>query len=183
MGQPQFLPTKFLSFAVDADGDGRRDIWTSEVDTLGSIANFLKSNGWQGDRDWGFEARIPKSVSCAMECPDQGMAIDDWVALGVTRISDRPFPDHERTRPGFLMMPAGRYGPAFITTENFYVLKTYNESDLYALFIGHLADRMRWNNAFVAPWRSLSGFNRGDVHACGFASRTQDMMSGRGQTD
>jgi len=165
LGQPQFLPSKYLAFAVDGDGDGRRDIWNSEADTLASIANFLRRSGWQSERDWGFEARVPEGMSCAMEGPDRGMAIDEWIGLGVTRVSGRPFPDHERKGAGFLLMPAGRYGPAFIATENFYVLKAYNESDLYALFIGHLADRMRSGGAFVAPWADVGGFSRGDVHA------------------
>jgi lytic murein transglycosylase len=165
LGQPQFLPTKYLAFAADGDGDGRRDIWNSVPDTLASIARFLKENGWQSGRDWGFEAVVPETVSCALEGPDRGMAIDQWVRLGVTRVAGRHFAESERQRTGYLMMPAGRHGPAFIATENFYVLKAYNESDLYALFIGHLADRMRGGGPFVAGWRDVSGFGRTGVHA------------------
>ncbi|HQF31707.1 MAG TPA: lytic murein transglycosylase, partial [Hyphomicrobiales bacterium] len=79
---------------------------------------------------------------------------------GVARVAGKAFPDSERKGDGFLLMPAGRHGPAFIATENFYVLKAYNESDLYALFIGHLADRMRGGKPFVAPWANVEKVNR-----------------------
>ena len=163
MGHPQFLPSKYLRFAVDFDGDGRRDIWNSVPDSLASIANFLKANGWQSGRDWGFEAIIPQSISCALEGPEQGMKISEWVKRGAKRVSGRKFPKGELKRTGYLLMPAGRSGPAYIATKNFYILKTYNESDLYALFIGHLADRFGANKRFVGKWSKVSGFNRRDV--------------------
>ena len=164
MGHPQFLPSKFLKYAVDFDGDGRRDIWRSVPDSLASIAKFLKGSGWQPGRDWGFEATIPQNISCALEGPEQGRKISDWVTSGAERVSGRPFPKTELKRIGFLLMPAGRAGPAYIATKNFYVLKAYNESDLYALFIGHLADRFASNKRFVGRWKKFSGFNRGDVY-------------------
>jgi len=163
LGQPQFLPSKFLEFAVDFDGDGRRDIWNSVPDTLASIANYLGRNGWRKGRDWGFEADIPAGVSCALEGPDKGMKVKAWVARGVRRVKGRRFPASEMRKTAYLLMPAGRFGPAFIATPNFYTLKTYNESDLYALFIGHLADRMGRNTAFVRKWAKFSGFSRRDV--------------------
>jgi lytic murein transglycosylase len=164
LGQPQFLPTKFLTLAVDFDGDGRRDIWDSVPDTLASIANYLKKSGWQPGRDWGFEANVPASVSCALEGPDLGKTFAEWVRLGVTRPSGRPFPAREMKRKGFLLMPAGRKGPAFIATQNFYTLKEYNESDLYALYIGNLADRFGKGGNFYGKWGRIGGFNRRDVH-------------------
>ncbi|MEI2383683.1 lytic murein transglycosylase [Breoghania sp. JC706] len=161
LGGPQFLPSKFLKYAVDFDGDGKRDIWNSVPDTLASIANYLKQHGWQTGRDWGFEAAIPDSLSCALEGPEQGRPISRWIAAGARRISGRPFPEHERPRTGYLLMPAGRLGPAFIATPNFYVLKAYNESDAYALFIGHLGDRLAYSNKpLVAPWRDPGDFSR-----------------------
>lgn len=165
LGQPQFMPSKFLEFSVDFDGDGRRDIWRSVPDTLASIANFLKQHGWQTGRDWGFEAKIPSRISCTLEGPEQGMPIYKWVKRGAKRISGRPFPKSELKRTGFLLMPAGRYGPAFIATTNFYVIKKFNESDLYALFIGHLADRFRTNKPFIGKWAKLGGFSKRDVQA------------------
>ena len=163
MGHPQFLPTKYLQHAVDFDGDGKRDIWNSVPDSLASIANFLRAAGWQPGRDWGFEAVIPQNISCALEGPEQGRRISKWVGYGAKRVKDRKFPASELKRTGFLLMPAGRAGPAYIATKNFYVLKAYNESDLYALFIGHLADRFGKNAPFVGKWAKVSGFNRLEV--------------------
>lgn len=166
LGQPQFLPTSYLQHAYDADGDGRADIWTSQVDTLASIANYLANHGWVKGRDWGFEVAVPDSISCALEGPDRGMRIADWAKMGVKRTNGRPFPDHEARQDGFLLMPAGRSGPAFIVTPNFYVLKAYNESDLYALFVGHSADRITYGDrAFAASWSPTERMLRADIAA------------------
>lgn len=166
LGQPQFLPTSFLDHAVDFDGDGVPDIWNSTPDTLASIANYLAHYGWVKGRDWGFEVRVPDSVSCALEGPDRGKKISEWVALGIERVSGKPFPKNELRAEGFLLMPAGRSGPAFIVTPNFYVLKEYNESDLYALFIGHGADRIAsGDRQFAGAWGKVGGLYRSDVAA------------------
>lgn len=163
MGHPQFLPTAYLKYAVDHDGDGHANIWTSVPDALASIANYLSQNGWRGDRDWGFESDIPRSISCTWGGPDQGRPIAEWNRLGAQRVAGRSWPQSELSRHGYLMMPSGRLGPTFVVTENFYVLKTYNESDLYALYIGHLADRYGKNRGFVGKWQPVGGFSRGDV--------------------
>ncbi|WP_182086052.1 lytic murein transglycosylase [Aureimonas sp. ME7] len=174
LGQPQFMPTKFRKLAVDFDGDGRRDIWNSVPDTLASIANYLRQSGWQPGRDWGFEAKVPASVSCTLEGPDQGRPIADFAKAGVARVSGRPFPAGEMRATGHLLMPAGRFGPAFVATPNFYTIKEYNNSDLYALFIGHLADRMGGAGPFAGEWRKVSGLTRGDV------GRLQEKLVARG---
>jgi lytic murein transglycosylase len=162
MGQPQFLPTSYLKHAVDFDGDGKRDIWNSVPDTLASIANYLKQYGWQGGRDWGFEVVVPAQVTCALEGPDRGKAIGEWAAMGIARADGKRFPKGE----GFLMMPAGRNGPAFLVTQNFYVIKEYNESDLYALFIGHVGDRIAGGpKGFAGAWGKVGGLYRSDVAA------------------
>ena len=163
LGQPQFLPSAYLKYAVDFDGDGTADIWDSVPDTLASIANYLAKHGWVRGRDWGFEAVVPSSVTCALGGPDENRTVADWAAMGVKRVKGRRFPAHELTGRGYLLFPAGRYGPAFVTTPNFYVLKTYNESDAYALFVGHLADRIGGGGAFVGRWRPIEGFNRQEV--------------------
>ena len=166
LGQPQFLPTSYLKYAVDADGNGRADIWGSQVDTLASIANYLASHGWVKGRDWGFEVTVPDNVSCALEGPDRGKRISEWAAMGVARVSGRPFPEHEARQEGFLLMPAGRSGPAFIVTPNFYVLKEYNESDLYALFVGHAADRIAYGDRrFAGSWGQVAKLYRSDIAA------------------
>ncbi|TLP68836.1 lytic murein transglycosylase [Parasedimentitalea maritima] len=164
LGQPQFMPTNFLEYAADGDGDGRADIWGSEDDTIASIGTYLDRHGWVSGRDWGFEVTVPSSVSCTLEGPDQGQSIAKWEKMGITRVSGRPFPKHELKGEGYLLMPAGRSGPAFIVTPNFYVLKEYNKSDLYALFVGHVGDRIQYGvGDFSARWGAVGGLYRSDV--------------------
>lgn len=164
MGQPQFLPSSYLDHAVDFDGDGKRDIWNSVPDTLASIANYLANSGWVRGRDWGFEAVIPEGVTCALEGPDRARPIRDLTGMGIIRISGRPFPDHERAASGMVLVPAGTSGPEFVVTPNFYVIKEYNNSDLYALFIGNLADRIaHGGGAFVTPWKDQGSMLRSDI--------------------
>ncbi|MEZ5791931.1 MAG: lytic murein transglycosylase [Nitratireductor sp.] len=164
LGQPQFLPTSYLEHAADGDGDGRADIWNSQTDTLASIAGYLRHHGWQAGRDWGFEVTVPASVSCTLEGPDQGKTTAQWTSLGVKRISGKPFPAAEMAKETFLLMPAGRLGPAFLVTPNFYVIKDYNQSDLYALFIGNAADRIQWGGgAFVANWTPIDKLYRSEI--------------------
>ncbi len=166
LGQPQFMPSSFLTYAADGNGDGRADIWGSADDTLASIANYLARHGWVTGRDWGFEVTVPNTVSCALEGPDQGRPIRDWAAMGITRVSGKPFPAHELAGEGYLMMPAGRNGPAFVVTPNFYVLKEYNKSDLYALFVGHVGDRIQFGvGDFSGRWGKVGGLYRSDIAA------------------
>lgn len=174
LGQPQMLPSKYLDFAVDFDGDGRRDIWGSVPDSLASIANYLKTHGWRSGRDWGFEVEVPAGVSCALEGPDRGRPISAWIEMGVRRVAGREFSAAERSKTGYLVMPAGRYGPAFLATENFYVLKEYNESDVYALYVGHLADRFSGSRRFIGAWRGVDGLSRSAVR------RMQERMIAKG---
>lgn len=157
LGQPQFMPSNYLAYATDGDGDGRVDIWQSEPDTLASIAFYLKQYGWNPGRDWGFEVSVPDTVSCSLEGLDNGRPIQEWLSMGITRGSGRLFPNPEINEVGYLLMPAGRYGPAFIVTSNFYVLKEYNESDVYALFVGHVADRIKYGvGDFTGGWDNLN---------------------------
>ncbi|TGQ88125.1 lytic murein transglycosylase [Mesorhizobium sp. M8A.F.Ca.ET.208.01.1.1] len=164
LGQPQFMPTSFLKHAVDFDGDGRVDIWNSTPDVLASIANYLVHYGWVRGRGWGFEVIVPESVSCSLEGPDQGKKISQWAAMGIERVGGKAFPASELKAEGFLLMPAGRSGPAFIATPNFYVLKQYNTSDLYALFIGHGADRIAHGDQnFSGSWGPVGDLHRSDI--------------------
>jgi lytic murein transglycosylase len=159
LGLPQFLPTTFLAYAVDYDGDGRRDIWSSVPDALASIANYLARHGWDSSLGWGEEAFLPADVPCTLEGPHQGLAVADWRRLGVD-VAGRP----RETR--FLLLPAGRLGPAFLVTGNFYVLKAYNESDVYALYVGHLADRIAGRSTpFTARWQPIGALTHGEIQA------------------
>lgn len=164
LGQPQFMPTSFLNHAADGDGDGKADIWRSQADTIASIANYLRHYGWQAGRDWGYEIALPEDVSCTLEGPDRGRPLSGWEAMGIRRVSGKPFPQAEQGGEMFLMLPAGRYGPAFLVTPNFYVIKDYNESDLYALFVGHVGDRIAYGvGDFSADWGAVGGLYRSDV--------------------
>jgi lytic murein transglycosylase len=166
LGQPQFMPTSYLKYAVDFDKDGHPDIWNSVPDSLASIAHYLAKEGWSKGRDWGFEVSIPANVSCAQEGPDLAKPISAWASTGITRISGRAFPSSELRAPGMMLLPAGRNGPEFIVTPNFYVLKQYNNSDLYALFIGNLADRIAYGaGPFQARWGDVGKMLRSDVLA------------------
>lgn len=164
LGQPQFMPSSFLKYAVDADGDGHRNIWTSVPDSLASMANFLAQKGWQRGRDWGFEVTIPANVSCAQEGPDLAKPMSAWAATGIRRVSGKAFPKADLSASTMMMVPAGTHGPEFLVTPNFYVIKEYNNSDLYALFIGNLADRIAYGaSGFSAPWGNVGHMLRSDV--------------------
>ncbi len=164
LGQPQFMPSSYARYAVDFDGDGRADIWNSVPDTLASIAHYLALKGWSRGRDWGFEVSIPQNVSCAQEGPDLAKPISTWAGMGIRRVSGKTFPAAEQRVDGMMLVPAGRHGPEFIVTPNFYVLKEYNNSDLYALFIGNLADRIAYGaGAFEGSWGPVGKMLRSDV--------------------
>jgi len=163
MGQPQFLPSKFLDFAVDGDGDGKRDIWNSVPDSLSSIANFLKGHGWKSGVAWGAEIMEASAPACTLEGPDQGAPLSAWAERGARPANGR-LPASLKDE-AFLLMPAGTAGPAFLVSQNFYVLKSYNNSDLYALFIGQIADRLRGGSPIKGGWAPVGGFDRGDVQA------------------
>ena len=114
MGQPQLLPSKFLRYAVDGDADGRRDVWHSVPDSLASIANYLREHGWKPDVRWGFEASLPQAVACTLEGPRQGRPMQEWLRLGLTPAAGGTSPEWNGNTTAFLVMPAGRLGPAFL---------------------------------------------------------------------
>ncbi|MGF9693883.1 lytic murein transglycosylase [Rhizobium sp. 0TCS1.26] len=166
LGQPQFMPSSYAKYAVDFDGDGRADIWDSVPDTLASIAHYLALKGWQRGRDWGFEVTIPARLSCAQEGPDLAKPLSAWAATGIERVGGKAFPAHEAKADGMMLVPAGRHGPEFLVTPNFYVLKEYNNSDLYALFIGNLADRIAHGaGSFQGQWGAVGKMLRSDVQS------------------
>ena len=142
MGYTQLLPSDFESYGVDFDGDGRRDIWNSVPDALASAGNSLKTQGWDGSVSWGYEVTLPKGFDCTLQGPHQSRPVADWLKLGVARVKGQDFPADKLGKQGFLVLPAGLKGPAFLATENFSVLKLYNNSDVYAIFVGHVADMM-----------------------------------------
>ncbi|MBO0742021.1 MAG: lytic murein transglycosylase [Hyphomicrobiaceae bacterium] len=154
MGLTQFMPSEFYALAYDLDGDGRADIWNSVPDALGSAANQLRAKGWVPNQSWGYEVRLPRDVSCLQEGPDNARSVAEWMRLGVARIAGA-FPDQALDQQAFILTPAGAYGPAFLALENFLVIKRYNMSDLYALFVGNLGDRIAGGGPFVTPWADI----------------------------
>jgi membrane-bound lytic murein transglycosylase B len=147
MGQTQFMPTNFMDYAVDFDGDGRRDIWTNVPDVLASTANYFAkaAGGWKMGVPWGFEVIVPKGF----DLMKSRATFDEWSKLGLKRADGKAFPGNG---DGILFFPTGLPGPAFIVTSNFDVIKDYNDSDVYALAIGHLSDLMQGGGPFKTPW-------------------------------
>lgn len=162
MGYTQFMPSDFDKYAVDFDGDGRRDIWRSLPDALASTGNSLHSQGWDESTTWAYEVILPKGLDCSLQGPDKARPLAEWVKLGVARVKNRAFPPEKLKEPMFLVLPAGTKGPAFLATNNFSVLKLYNNSDLYAIFVGHVADMISGSEpaGFVAEWQPVDRFPR-----------------------
>lgn len=162
-GLTQIMPTEYLTFAVDGDLDGRKDIWRSVADSMATTANVLKDRGWRSsEKSWGYEViGRNRPINCLMEGVENRWPLRRWMTeFGVQRV-----PRRDLDRPGFpnpdnlayLVMPAGARGPAFLATANFDVLRRYNPSELYALFVGHLGDRIGCDTektecGFYAPW-------------------------------
>src|SRR5690606_26792013 len=152
IGLTQLTPDEFLTFALDADNDGRKDIWRSEVDALASTANVLKHRGWRGDlKTWGYEIELPDAENSPFDCTLEGRftrkSFHEWTGIYGLRRARRgkdgnrlPFPKLDQE--GYVVAPAGTRGPVFLVTENFDVLRAYNMSDNYSIFVGHVADRI-----------------------------------------
>jgi len=178
MGQTQFMPSSYLAYAVDFEGAGRRDIWTSAPDAIGSTANFLAAHGWTRDIPWGFEVKLPEGFDLTDADSSKPAPFCAFAARGVTRADGGAFP---KAGEGRLFLPAGLRGPILLITGNFDVIKAYNASTSYALAVGLLGDAIVGGKTLVAPWptadRSLSmdqvrrlqaklkqiGYNPGDV--------------------
>jgi lytic murein transglycosylase len=152
MGLTQFLPSEFYKFAVDFDGDGRRDIWTSVPDALASAAQQLVGKGWQRGTRWAYEVRAPKDVDCTIGVPEMTRPLGEWLKRGFVPTHGRNPSAAELAEPASVLLPEGTYGPAFLTLKNYYVIKEYNFSDLYVLFVGHLSDRISDPRPFETPW-------------------------------
>jgi lytic murein transglycosylase len=152
LGMTQFLPSEFYKYAVDFDGDGRTDIWHSVPDALASAAKQLAGKGWQAGERWAYEVRAPQNADCSIGVPEITMPIGEWLKRGFVPAKDRKLNAAELALTASLLQPEGTYGPSFLTPKNYYVIKDYNFSDLYALFVGHLSDRIAGSSAFEAPW-------------------------------
>src|SRR5690348_12679300 len=186
-GATQFMPTAFKRYAVDADGDGRRDVVDDPADLIASTANNLKKDGWQTGQSWGYEVSVPKGSNYMLADRAQPQTFAQWQHLGVVRPNNAPFP-HPNDK-AYLLAPAGAEGPAFLMLQNFRVIMKYNPAEAYALAIGHFADRLRGGPPFVQPWprqeRELSKAERLELQQLlaqrGFYRGTPDGQFG-GQT-
>src|SRR3982075_258148 len=149
-GPTQFMPTAFKRFAVDADGDGRRDVVHNPADLIASTANNLKKDGWQTGQTWGYEVVVPPGFNYMLADRAKAMTTAQWEHLGLKRAGAQTFP--HPAEKAYLLAPAGAEGPGFLMLQNFRVIMKYNPAEAYALAIGHFADRLGGGAPFVQPW-------------------------------
>jgi lytic murein transglycosylase len=183
MGQTQFIPTVFVAHAVDADGDGKRDIWGSLPDVLASTANFLAHSGWQSGQPWGLEVRLSANFDYARADSAVRQSAEQWAQEGVQTLDGTPLPALENTS---ILLPAGARGPAFLVGQNFRTVLRYNNSTSYALAVSLLAQRLAGGPTVQTPWpRDLQALTRAQViqlqttlNARGFDCGTPDGLVG-----
>jgi lytic murein transglycosylase len=176
MGQTQFLPSNFLAYAVDADGDGRRDIWGSVPDVVASTANFLARSGWQAGQPWGLEVRLPSGFDYA-RADDVRQPASQWAGEGVQSVDGAPLPALEGAS---ILLPAGARGPAFLVGTNFRTILRYNNSTSYALAVGLLAQKLTGGPGVQAAWpRDLQALSSSQVRALQTALNARGFDTGR----
>ncbi|SFM01648.1 lytic murein transglycosylase [Methylobacterium pseudosasicola] len=165
MGHTQFMPTVYQQHAVDFDGDGKRDIWTSATDALASTANYLRGHGWRPGEGWGYEVVLPEGFDAALADETTPRSLAAWRDLGVKPTQNRPIPDE--AAQATLILPAGIRGPAFLLRPNFAVILRYNTALAYALTVAQLSDRLRGDPGLSRDWprgdRPLTGDERRDL--------------------
>jgi membrane-bound lytic murein transglycosylase B len=176
MGQTQFLPSNFLAYAVDADGDGRRDIWGSVADVMASTANFLASSGWQAGQPWGLEVRLPPGFDYARADADVQQPATQWAHEGVQAMDGAPLPG---LADSSILLPASARGPALLVGPNFRTILRYNNSTSYALAVGLLAQQLAGGPALQTPWpRDLQALSRSQLLALQMALNARGFDSG-----
>ena len=147
MGQSQFMPSSFLSYAVDWNGDGKRDIWDTKADVFASTAYYLSKAGWRDDMTWGRAVKIPNGLTLngkgakALAVAKTRLKLVEWSRAGVVSTDGKPLPSRDFTAR--LVLPAGSNGPAYLVYSNFDSILAWNRSNYYALAIGHLSDKLR----------------------------------------
>ncbi len=174
MGLTQFMPSDFFKYAVDFDGDGRADIWNSVPDALASTAKQLVGEGWQRGLTWAYEVHPPADVDCTIGIPDNKAPISEWLRRGYLPAYGKKVPPEDRATDASLLQPAGLYGPSFLATANYFAIKQYNFSDLYVLFVGHLADRIAEPRPFETPWGKVAQLPTSDL------DRMQEILTEHG---
>ncbi len=150
MGHTQFMPTSYQAYAVDWDGDGRRDIWGNDpADALASAAAYLARHGWNRGQPWGVEVQLPDGFDYAQASRSITRSPAAWARMGVVGLDGRAVPNHGAAS---LLVPAGHQGAAFMIFENFAVLERYNTADAYVVAVGHLSDRITGGGPIRAGW-------------------------------
>lgn len=167
MGHTQFMPSSWADYAVDFDGDGRRDIWGDDpADALASTANYLAKWGWQKGLPWGLEVRLPEGFDYDQTTERVKKPVASWRDLGVRPMAGGALPDGPEAS---ILLPAGHTGPAFLIFPNFQVIEHYNLADAYVIAVGHLADRLQGGAPIAAPWprhwRALTAEERRELQA------------------
>ncbi len=162
-GLTQFLPSELDRHGVDFDGDGRVDIWNSVPDALASAAQQLKNKGWRPGVRWAYEVRAPRGADCTLGVPEVTRPIAQWLREGFAPVRGERVASAAQAEPASLLQPEGTHGPAFLATANYFVIKEYNFSDLYVLFVGHLADRIDGGPPFATPWATTTQLRSADV--------------------
>jgi len=165
VGLTQFLPSEVMKHGVDFDGDGRVDLWHSVPDALASAAQQLKNKGWRPGVRWAYEVRAPRGADCTLGVPEVTKPLAQWLREGFAPVRGVRIAAAAQAEPASLLQPEGVYGPAFLTTANYFVIKEYNFSDLYVLFVGHLADRIDGGPPFATPWAATTQLRSADVEA------------------
>ncbi|MBT3170277.1 MAG: lytic murein transglycosylase, partial [Rhodospirillaceae bacterium] len=141
MGQSQFMPSSFVKFAIDFDGDGRRDIWTTKADVFGSASNYLAKSGWRGDQTWGRKVKLPGNFDNSLADLKITKTLAAWQKLGVRRANGNDLP-RVAGMGASLVFPGGDGGPAFLVYNNYKTVLKWNRSTYFAMAVGHLADRI-----------------------------------------
>jgi membrane-bound lytic murein transglycosylase B len=150
MGHTQFIPTTYTAYAVDQDGDGKRDIWGNIPDALASTASYLKVSNWHAGETWGYEVTLPKGFNPKKVSESTLKTLGEWQKIGIVRVKGEPFP--RLSDKASLFAPEGTRGPAFLVLNNFRSILRYNVAKSYALAVGHLADRLKGYGPFVQSW-------------------------------
>ncbi|WP_217534642.1 lytic murein transglycosylase [Vibrio metschnikovii] len=146
MGQCQFMPSSFLAFAADGDGDGKKDIWDTKADVFASTANYLSKSGWDDRYTWGRQVKIPANFDKALEGrqAEKGKLLREWSELGITRYDGQPLPQLKEDIKAWLIMPDDESGRIYLVYNNYNVLMKWNRSHYFAVAVSHLADRIKF---------------------------------------
>ncbi|GGW78520.1 lytic murein transglycosylase [Alteromonas halophila] len=163
MGHTQFMPSAYASYAIDGNGDGQVNLWDSEEDALTSAANFLANLGWQPGFRWGREIQLPDNFNYQLSGYDNRRPLSAWQEQGVTKADGSPLGDSDIS--AYIVVPAGHTGPAFMAYHNFRVIMRWNNSEFYAIAVGHLADRIAGASGLEASLPDLPAYSRDDIIA------------------